>query len=245
MQSQIVNYLIAQSNNELLNHNTSFAFTDNAKWNKLFNDIDNFSHLFLLACIGDKRIQVQRAWSIPMIIGEVNGYDFSKFLSLTASDYNELFNSRKLHLHNNSVSLDYFEAVQNISKEYDGLAKNVWEKDLRSEAIIRKMLEFKGVGQKIASMTVNLLYRHFKLPIKNIHRIDVSPDTHIQRLFKRTGLARLSATNEQIIWRARELHDDYPGMIDIGFYNLGRTVCSAKKPVCSQCPIERFCPKLI
>lgn len=225
---------------------STVEFTKNKKWNDLLNDLDNYSHLFILACIGDKQIKEERAWSIPMIIAEkIGGFEFEKFNSLTAEKIKQLFIENSLHRFNSDVSLQYFEAIKKISNEYDGIANNIWRNTNSSTVIQSNMLGFKGVGQKIASMTVNILVRSFKEDIFDKQWIDVSADRHVIRVFKRTGIVRENATKEEIIWKARELNPKYPGVFDLATFTIGKKYCKPTNPLCDICHINNECNKLI
>jgi endonuclease III len=75
-------------------------------------------------------------------------------------------------------------------------------------------LEFNGIGSKIASMAANALARDFKVPFRDYYSIDISADVHVRRVFGRLGLPSPDATVEQLIFRARALHPQFPGLLD-------------------------------
>jgi endonuclease III len=213
----------------------------------LVEDIENLSHLFVLGCIGDKQIKADRAWEIPIKIGqEIGGFEFEKFNSLSKEDMKNIFVSKSLHRFNERVAGEYSDAIELISKRYDGLAKKIWdEENISSAVVVGRFLEFKGVGQKIASMAVNILVRHFKKDIKDMMWIDVSPDVHVHRVFQRTGLIYEGASKEEIIWKCRELYPEYPGVFDVPTFEIGFDICRKSSPKCSECPISDLCPKII
>lgn len=221
-------------------------FTKNQEWDKLLNDIENHSHLFVLGCVADKQIKAQRAWSIPMEIGEVIGsFDFEDFAKLKLSDYIELFEINKYHRFNSIVGKQFYQAVGKIQSEYDGIANQIWKTANNSAQIFGRFLQFDGIGQKIASMAVNILVRHFKEPISDLQWIDVSPDRHVIRVFKRSGLIRPDASKEEIIWKAKELNPKYPGVFDISTFTVGKNYCKPTNPNCSDCILTNECEKLI
>lgn len=221
-------------------------FTNNPQWDERMNNLNSYSHLFVLGCVGDKQIKAERAWSIPMKIGEeIGGFEFEKFQNLSLARIQELFASNKLHRFNSNVAYEYYEAIQKIRTEYDGDAKGIWETTNSSAAIYGRFLQFKGVGQKIASMAVNILLRHFKVDIYDKQWIDVSPDRHVIRVFKRTGIIRPEASKEEVIWKAREINPKYPGVFDLATFTIGREFCKQNKPLCNTCPVTNECIKLI
>lgn len=244
--NRAISPIINIGNNILKEPKIKIEFTKNNKWNDLLNDLDNHSHLFLLACVGDKQIKEERAWSIPMIIAEeIGGFEFEKFYTLSKDDFKDLFSQNSLHRFNNDVSIQYFEAVQKIANQYNDVAKNIWRTTNSSTVIQSRMLEFNGVGQKIASMTVNILLRSFKENIEDKQWIDVSVDRHVIRVFKRTGIVREEATKEEIIWRARELNPKYPGVFDLATFTIGKKYCKPTNPLCHSCLINNECNKII
>jgi len=221
-------------------------FTDNQKWNKYLSDIEDHSHLFVLACLGDKRIKAKRAWEIPMKIGEsIGGFDFDRYSNLSANQLKSLFRKNSLHHFTDKVAFEYYEGINKIKVEYGGVAKRIWEDSMQSSSIVRKFLEFNGIGPKIAGMAVNILLRQFNLDIKDLQWIDISPDVHVVRVFKRAKLVRPEASNDEVVWKARELHSKYPGVLDIACYRYGKDYCKKRTPNCSECPLSNECLKFI
>ena len=81
------------------------------------------------------------------------------------------------------------------------------------------------------------------MELKAENSIDISPDVHIVRVMKRMGLVPKDATNEMIIYKARELNPEFPGIIDFSCWDIGRNWCKSKKPLCDNCIIENDCEK--
>lgn len=221
-------------------------FTNNEQWDYLLNDIENYSHLFVLSCVADKQIKASKAWSIPMQIGEAIGsFEFKAFESLKKVEYIKLFENNKYHRFNSIVGGQYFDAIQKIRKEYKGFAKDIWKTANNSATIFGRFLQFYGIGQKIASMAVNILVRDFKENINDLQWIDVSPDRHVIRVFKRSGIIRPEASKEEIIWKAKELCPEYPGVFDISTYNAGKNYCKPQNPNCNDCILTATCEQNI
>ena len=59
----------------------------------------------------------------------------------------------------------------------------------------------------------------------------------------RMGLVN-SKDNDKIIYKARELCPEFPGIIDYSLWEIGRTWCNANKPNCRECLVCGKCPKV-
>ena len=244
MKEQLVQKLIDMGNEIINSSKKPLSFSDSGQ---LIDDIENHSHLFLLGCIADKQIKADRAWEIPIKIArEIGGFDFDSFKRLSEDDFKEIFKINSLHRFNDKVASEFKKAIELISEKYNGKAKMIWdEPNISAATVVGRFLEFQGAGQKIASMAVNILYRDFKKEIKDLMWIDISPDIHVQKVFKRTGLVHNNASKEEIIWKARELHPEYPGVFDLPTFEIGVDYCKKSSPNCIACPISNLCEKLI
>ena len=109
--------------------------------------------------------------------------------------------------------------------------------------MVYRFLEFSGVGIKIATMATNILARDFKIRFSDYYSIDVSPDVHVRRVMSRMGLVEKKASNDKIIYKARELSPDFPGIIDFSLWLLGRTTCKAGKADCENCLVKKECSR--
>jgi endonuclease III len=90
-------------------------------------------------------------------------------------------------------------------------------------------------------MAANILVRDFRVPVSDKYSIDVSVDVHVRRVTRRLGLVRPDCSDEEIIYRAREMNPKYPGVIDFGLWDLGRSCCRPKAPDCGFCQFRRLC----
>ena len=73
------------------------------------------------------------------------------------------------------------------------------------------------------------------------YSIDISPDVHIRRVFTRLGYVKEGAKVEQIIYKAREINPEYPGLLDLKCWKIGREICHQTKPDCENCPLKEEC----
>jgi len=99
---------------------------------------------------------------------------------------------------------------------------------------IDELLKFKGVGRKTANLVVTLGYR----------KPGICVDTHVHRISNRWGYIRTKNPKET----EYALRDKLPKRYWIEYNDLlvtfGQHLCRPISPVCSQCPIERYCNKV-
>lgn len=243
-QDKIVEILIERGNKLFKEPYKKIEFTGNSNADSLLNNLNQFSHAFVLACVMDRQIKAERAWLIPYLISqEIDGFEFEKLLKLDLDFFKKVFKKKSLHRFNDTMAESFYYAIQLIHKKYDSTASNIWKDNPKSATIVRRFLEFKGVGVKIATMTTNILARQFKIPMQDKICIDISPDIQVKRVFTRLGFISKDASNDELIYRARELHPEYPGIFDFSAWEIGREWCRPKNPDCKNCYLNEDCPK--
>lgn len=92
-------------------------------------------------------------------------------------------------------------------------------------------------------MAANILARNFKVSFSDYYSIDISPDVHIIRVMKRMGFVPKDASNEMIVYKARELNPEFPGVIDFSCWEIGRIWCRPNDPICDECIVASECQK--
>lgn len=88
-----------------------------------------------------------------------------------------------------------------------------------------------GVGRKTANVVLNVAFGEPTLAV----------DTHIFRVGNRTGLAPGKTPYEVEMQLMRRVPDTY--LVDAHHWLilLGRYICQARKPLCAQCSVARYC----
>jgi endonuclease-3 len=98
---------------------------------------------------------------------------------------------------------------------------------------IDELLKLKGVGRKTANLVVTLGYR----------KPGICVDTHVHRISNRWGYIE-TRTPEKTEFALR---DKLPKPYWIEYNDLlvsfGQHLCRPISPLCSQCPVERYCAK--
>ena len=241
---KIVNILIEKGNELFKQPYKYIEFNKNKESNKLLNNLKDFPHAFVLACVMDRQIKAERAWLIPYEISEeIEGFKFSRLLKVNQEEMIKIFKRKSLHRFNKIMGKNFYLATRKIHNDYQDDASNIWKGNLKSAIIIRRFLGFNGVGIKIATMAANILAREFKIPMKDYINIDISPDVHVKRVFKRLGFISKDASNDDLIYCARELNPMYPGIFDLSCWEIGRYWCRPNKPICKKCYLSRYCKK--
>jgi endonuclease III len=243
---KIVNILIEKGNELFKQPYKYIEFTKNKESDKLLNNLKDFPHAFVLASVMDRQIKAERAWVIPYEISEeIKSFEFSRLLRVNQENMIEIFKRKSLHRFNEIMCKNFYLATRKIHNNYQDDASNIWKDNPRSATIVRRFLEFNGVGIKIATMAANILARDFKIPMTDYINIDISPDIHVMRVFKRLGFISKDASNDDLVYCARELNPMYPGIFDLSCWEIGRYLCRPIKPICEKCYLNDYCIKKI
>lgn len=219
-------------------------FTREPRADALLNDLNNHPHAFVLACVMDRQVKAERAWLIPYCISQkIGSFSMEKLSALSREDVNRLMREPEpLHRFVDKMADHFYSAVQRIKNDYSGDAALIWKGKPSSAEVVYRFLEFDGVGPKIGSMAANILAREFKIPFADYYSIDISADVHVRRVFARLGLCAADASTEQVIYKARALHPEFPGMMDLPCWEIGRNWCKSRDPECAGCYMKDLCP---
>ena len=84
---------------ELLDEPYKFnEFTHNRSSDILPNDLHNYPHAFVLACIMDRKMPSERAQMIPYKISqEIGGFDFKILSTLSLDEIKNIFSNNTIH----------------------------------------------------------------------------------------------------------------------------------------------------
>jgi endonuclease-3 len=220
-------------------------FVEDSNANELLNNISDYPHAYVLACLMDRQVKAERAWIIPyMVYEEVKTFNIEDLYRLSLKTIKNLFQKKKLHRFNDTMAEIFYYAIIDIIRKYNGNAAKIWLNKPSSSSVVYRFLEFKGSGIKIATMAANILARQFRIPFSDYYSIDISPDVHIKRVMKRMGFVAEDANNDMIIYKARELNPEFPGIIDFSCWEIGRKWCRPNNPDCINCIVSNECKKV-
>ncbi len=220
-------------------------FTENDEADSLLNDLDQFPHAFVLACLMGRQMRREKACLIPYRFQQKLDGDFSigRLAALSADDVRELMSKPEpLHRFLNVMSVVFHAAVCRIVDHYEGDASRIWKGRPSSAEVVHRFREFEGVGPKIASAAANCLARDLKVPFADYRSIDVSADVHVRRVFGRLGLTGPDPTVDRCITWAREHNPEFPGLLDFAPWDVGRKWCRPANAQCECCYMRNGCP---
>ena len=217
-------------------------YSDVKEANDLVLDLENTPEAFFIGCLMDRRIKAERAWTIPWIIKQhFSTLDIKSLGQYSLWIWQKFFNEKNLHRTNNVMAELLYLAIKKVNTEYDGDVRNIWNDTADAKIIVDRFMAFKGIGVKIATMAVNILYRDYNLPLDDLSGLDISPDVQVLKVFYRLGLIDDRSNIDSVIQKARELNPEFPGIFDLGAWEIGRRYCHEKTPDCKQCPLNLVC----
>jgi endonuclease-3 len=210
---------------------------------QLVNDLQGHPHAFVIACILDRQIRFDLAWRAPYELSKrLGGFDFQRLRSLSALDWQSAMTQpSSLHRYSEIMSANVHSAVELIALAYCGDAARIWNDRPTSADLVFRFLAFRGVGPKIATMAANILVRNFKIALSDHFSIDISADVHVRRVFARLGLTEADPSVSRVVYKARALCPDFPGIMDLPAWEIGNSWCRPVQPRCNQCYMIKVC----
>lgn len=124
---------------------------------------------------------------------------------------------------------------QNKAEQIVELSKTLVEKyNSKVPDEIAELIKFKGVGRKTANL---VLSRGFNKPA-------ICVDVHVHRIFNRLGYVKTKTPEETEFSLRKKLPEKFWIEINTLLVTHGQNICKPIKPLCLQCPIEKFCEKI-
>lgn len=99
---------------------------------------------------------------------------------------------------------------------------------------IDELLKLKGVGRKTANLVVTLGYG----------KPGICVDTHVHRISNRWGYVRTKNPKETEFALREKLPKPYWIEYNDLLVTFGQHLCRPISPICSRCPVERYCDKV-
>ena len=190
---------------------------------------------FLVGASFDRGMLAGRAWEIPYQIKRKGMLNPSILASMTDPDLESLIDSlpRRPRYGSKQGAKTLKDAAM-LVMEFGGDAAAIWQEASPTEAS-RRLQTIYGVGSGIASMAIRILHDHLGMFKGQENEIEVKPDVHVMRVFKRTGLT-LSESESEAVSAARRLNRRYPAELDWPAWIIGQEWCRPSNPNCPACP---------
>jgi endonuclease III len=99
---------------------------------------------------------------------------------------------------------------------------------------IDELLKFRGVGRKTANLVVTLGYR----------KAGICVDTHVHRISNRWGYVKTTTPEKTEFALRAKLPKKYWIEYNDLLVSFGQRLCRPISPVCSQCPIAKYCSRV-
>lgn len=99
---------------------------------------------------------------------------------------------------------------------------------------IDDLLTIKGVGRKTANLVVSLAYGKDAICV----------DTHVHRISNRLGYVKTKTPDETEFALRKKLPRRHWIIYNTVMVAFGRKTCKPVSPLCSQCPVNRYCDRI-
>jgi endonuclease III len=99
---------------------------------------------------------------------------------------------------------------------------------------IDELLKFNGVGRKTANLVVTLGY----------NKPGICVDTHVHRISNRWGYIQTATPEKTEVALRAKLPKQYWIEYNNLLVNFGQHLCRPISPMCSNCPVKKYCPQL-
>ena len=99
---------------------------------------------------------------------------------------------------------------------------------------INNLLSIKGIGRKTANLVVTLAYG----------KDGICVDTHVHRISNRLGYVKTKTPDETEFALRAKLPRRHWIIYNTIMVALGRHTCKPISPLCSQCPINKYCDRI-
>jgi len=124
---------------------------------------------------------------------------------------------------------------RNKAKALKSLCADLIERfDGRVPETLEELLTLQGVGRKTANLTLILAF----------NGMGICVDTHVHRIANRWGYVETTTPEQTEDVLRKKLPKNYWKKINELLVGFGQTVCKPMSPLCSQCPVDKHCPRI-
>jgi len=97
-----------------------------------------------------------------------------------------------------------------------------------------ELIKLPGVGRKVANLILSEVFR------KEV----ICVDTHVHRISNRLGWVKTKRPEETEKELKKVFDKKYWRRLNKNLVAFGQGICKPLKPLCQDCPVERWCPKI-
>jgi len=97
-----------------------------------------------------------------------------------------------------------------------------------------KLLEIKGIGPKTANVVLNFAFNKLVIPV----------DVNVHRVSNRLGWVKTKTAEKTEKELEKILPKKYWKELNALFILHGKNICQPISPLCSICPVSKYCPKI-
>ncbi len=218
-------------------------------WSRLDLETENLIRknpfAFLIAMAFDRGMRWERAYQIPVEIEQKGCLDPKQLAGMTNTELCKLLEGLKIKPRYGAIegSKTLADAAHLVCEKFDGDAAAIWTSSSPCE-VEKTLQKIHGISAGIASMTTRILHEKFGCFKGQERQIDIKPDIHLLRVFKRTGLIEKKSEGEARKV-AQKLNPEFPGALDPPAWEIGKSYCHPKQPDCAECPLTEVCAKQI
>jgi len=227
-------------------------FTDRLAGEHLVFTTDRESNEFVLTnlfafCLGgciDRRAKSDLVWRVPLFLRNTWGHlDPARIGTLSCESIAAALKMSGCgwQLNLEDVARTILELAQLVNVECDGEVERLFAGT--ASEILNRLDDLFGVGPGIANMLLIQRVRFFGLRPAGLTVLTVKADTHVVRVFHRTGLSD-APTESSTLAAAAKLTVDERIAADQAAWNIGRAHCRVVAPECSRCVLDAICPKV-
>ncbi len=99
---------------------------------------------------------------------------------------------------------------------------------------LEELLKLKGVGRKTANLVLSLAFG----------KPAICVDIHVHRICNRLGFVKTKTPEETEFELMKKVPKKYWSKINNLLVAFGQTICKPVSPLCSKCPVEKYCEKV-
>ena len=201
------------------------------------------SFAFLIGVAFDRGMRWQKAWRIPTEIDRQGCLDPALLISKSETELIELLEGLAVRPRYGAKqgARTLSDAAGLVCERFGGDAGAIW-RDASPAEVEKTLQEIHGIGAGIASMATRILRDDFGCFRGQERQIDVKPDVHLVRVFRRLGIID-DDSQDEAVWTARRLNPEFPGELDWPAWRIGQLWCHKTRPDCAPCPLTGDCAK--